>query len=670
MKSPYISKVSIKNYRNFKNAEVDLAHKQVIIGENNIGKTNFLRAIQLILDPRLSEYDRMLNETDFFDGLKDPMKNGEEIQISLEIQGFKHNTNLLAQLSDASIKDDPATLKITYKFYPIKNDDGSIKEYTYKIYKGNKEDLDFTYHDRKYLNVKVINALRDVESELKSARKSPITRLLEQYKIDKDEITQIAETLKSNSAELLELDELMDLEVNINRSFSKLIGLQPDPSLSLETIDIDPNRLLNALKVMIGAKKRPISESSLGLNNILYISLILLALEDKTIPTYLKKAEFDGLVAKEDKKILRNSYATNEKGNYTLRANLSVARLGELYAYMDKNNPIDQGFTILAIEEPEAHIHPSLQRIIYKEIINDSSASVLLTTHSTHIASVAPINSIVHLSRNVDGSTLLRSSAKLQIAEEELVDLERYIDASRGEIYFGKGVILVEGIAEDYLVPQFAEIMELPLDEYGIVICNINSTNFKPYANLLEQLGIPFVIITDGDIYEKNVVDGGKIETKFHVYYEDMQKHGNYGFLGHDNICNLMTELKWIDEDEIPESFAKQDELFQKNGCFVGIHTLEVDIMDTCYEDTEAEQVICDVYDALTPGGTKQKANFKAELENAEYWKCLKKIEGKGIGKGRFSQRLASSCTESHIPGYVEKAIKNICQKVNESCGA
>lgn len=263
MRSPYISKVFIKNYRNFKNVEVDLAHKQVIIGENNIGKTNFLRAIQLILDPRLSEYDRKLNETDFFDGLKDPMKNGEEIQISLEIQGFKHNTNLLAQLSDASIKDDPATLKITYKFYPIKNDDGSIKEYTYKIYKGNKEDLDFTYHDRKYLNVKVINALRDVENELKSSRKSPVTQLLEQYKIDKDEITQIAETLKNNSEELLKIDELVDLEVNINRGFSKLIGLQPDPGLSLETIDIDPNRLLNALKVMIGAKKRPISESSL-----------------------------------------------------------------------------------------------------------------------------------------------------------------------------------------------------------------------------------------------------------------------------------------------------------------------------------------------------------------------------------------------------------------------
>lgn len=50
MKSLFISRVKIKNYRNFKNVDVQLGHKQIIIGENNVGKTNFLRALQLILD--------------------------------------------------------------------------------------------------------------------------------------------------------------------------------------------------------------------------------------------------------------------------------------------------------------------------------------------------------------------------------------------------------------------------------------------------------------------------------------------------------------------------------------------------------------------------------------------------------------------------------------------
>lgn len=53
MKSLYISRVRIKNFRNFKDVDVRLGHKQVIIGENNVGKTNFIRALQLILDPSL-----------------------------------------------------------------------------------------------------------------------------------------------------------------------------------------------------------------------------------------------------------------------------------------------------------------------------------------------------------------------------------------------------------------------------------------------------------------------------------------------------------------------------------------------------------------------------------------------------------------------------------------
>ena len=73
MKSLFISRVKIKNYRNFKDVDVRLGHKQIIIGENNVGKTNFLKALRLILDPTLSDEDRMLEESDFNDTLVNPM---------------------------------------------------------------------------------------------------------------------------------------------------------------------------------------------------------------------------------------------------------------------------------------------------------------------------------------------------------------------------------------------------------------------------------------------------------------------------------------------------------------------------------------------------------------------------------------------------------------------
>ncbi len=103
MKSLYISRVFIKNFRNFKNIDVNLDHKQVIIGENDVGKTNFLKALQLILDPTLSDEERMLEESDFFDGIENPMENDETIEIQIFISNYEHLKNVLAQLSDATI---------------------------------------------------------------------------------------------------------------------------------------------------------------------------------------------------------------------------------------------------------------------------------------------------------------------------------------------------------------------------------------------------------------------------------------------------------------------------------------------------------------------------------------------------------------------------------------
>lgn len=656
--------MKISNFRNFENVDVVLSHKQIVIGENNVGKTNFLRAIQLILDPKISEEDRYLQETDFFDGIENPMGNGEEIEIVIEIQGFEHNSSLLAQLCDASIDTNPPTLRITYRYFPIRDDDETICKYEYVVFKGVNEAHIFTHTDRQLLNIKVINAIRDVESEIKNYKKSPLANLIKQYEIDTKDLEQIIESLEKKSGELLALDELIDLKTNINRSFSKLAGLQSDTELSLQTLEFEPTKLLNALKIMIGVKKRSISDSSLGLNNLLYISLILLALEDKTIPAIIKRLKFDELRTKEDSEILEQSYTPNSKGNYILRANLTNSQMALLYKFMDNYNSSNQGFTILAIEEPEAHVHPALQRVIYKDVISNSRTSVLMTTHSTHIVSVTPIQYMVHLLKPAKGgSTIVTSSSDIKLQAGDIVDLERYINANRGEIYFGKGVILVEGIAEQYLVPKFAELLGKPLDEFGIIVCNINSTNFMPYMKLLNELHIPFVAITDGDYYE--IKREGDSETrKYHIMSKE--DSDTFGYLGNEIIGDILTELGLIDNDQLKDiDFIQEDELFARYGCFVGRYTLEVDIMEYC--SVPSKNIISDLYESLTLGGDKQKANFRKEMLSGEYWKCLSKIEGKGVGKGRFSQRFSTVCIEDHIPLYVKSAIEKIVGDVTNA---
>jgi putative ATP-dependent endonuclease of the OLD family len=659
-KAPYISRVQIQNFRNFKYVDVELTHKQVIIGENNVGKTNFLRALQLILDPRLSDEDRFLIESDFYEGLDLPMENGDEVQVSIDIKGFDHNKMLLATLSDATLKDDPATMRLTYHYFATQNNDGTY-EYQYRIFQGAKEDVPFTHFHRRYLNLKVIPAIRDVETEMKNIRKSPINQLLKNYDIRKEELKDIAKRLKETSDEVLSIDELVHLTDSINSRFSSIIGQQVDSSVSLETIDLDPNRILNTLQIMIGQGQRPVSDTSLGLNNILYISLILLSLEDKTIPPILKKDTYLMLLEEEGSEILQQSYRQNENDNYILKEMLTVKTQTKLYTFMDTYFGDNNGFTILAIEEPEAHLHPALQRLIFKDVMKQNT-SVLMTTHSPHITSVAPLNSIVHL-RSIGSGTNVKTTASIELSDRECKDLERYVDVKKGEIYFGKGVILVEGVAEEYLIPSFAEALLMPLDKKGIICCNINSTNFKPYVQFLEALGIPYVVITDGDYYHKKMEDN-TLKKMFGQMYEE--KHRLIGYDGLDRIRKLFIDLEKVDEDDIPDKFKKQDEFFEENGFFIGEYTLEIDMMETSF-DKNVIEIFIRVFKELTLGGENQKKNFKNSLDKKNYVDCLKKVESKhsGIGKGRFAQGLSSECTKDNIPSYIEDAIKSIFTKVD-----
>ncbi|MCY6353635.1 ATP-dependent nuclease [Clostridium sp. ZS2-4] len=663
MKSLYISRVIIKNYRNFKDIDVRLNHKQVIIGENNIGKTNFLRALQLVLDPSFSDEDRYLEENDFFDGLEDPIENKEIIEIKIYLSNYINNKNILAQLSDATVKENgEEKLLITYRYFPIEKENGEI-EYQYIIFKGKDESKRFTHEDRKFINLKVIKALRDVEGEMKNTRTSPVNRLLRSYCIDKNDLKDIAEKLGESGSDVLDLDEIIDLGNNINSRFTSILGMGSDFNVSLKTIDIDPNKLLTSLKILLS--DRNTSEISLGLNNILYISLVLLLLQDNTVPTYLKKSKFEELRAKKDGEILDSVYEINDKCNYFIKDSLDVVTKEKLYKFMDTHDPKCDGITILVIEEPEAHLHPTYQRLIYKDVIKNSDNSVLLTTHSTHITSIASIESIVHLHNNKDGGTDINSTTELNLSSDELLDVERYVDVKRGEIYLGKGVILVEGIAEEYLVPRFAELIGKPLDEKGIVVCNVNSTNFKPYVKLLMKLKIPFAVITDGDFYYENVSDKGDVTKKFHVM-NDEDDQREFGYLGNSIIENIILDLDIKKSDEIPSAFIEQDELFNDLGFFIGYYTFEVDMMKACAKNAKAKKIICDVFNSLTNGGDRQKENFKNELEKGDYWSCLRKIESNGIGKGRFAQIMSIKCDEKHVPAYMKSAINDIYKKVDE----
>ncbi|MDP3680064.1 MAG: AAA family ATPase [Flavobacterium sp.] len=662
--NPYISRVKIINYRNFLDTDVQLDHKQVVIGENNIGKTNFLRAIQLILDRDFSDSDRQLTESDFHDSIDAPMINGEVIEITLEIKGYEHNKKLVAQFEDAIISVTPPTLQFKYKFFPVYDDKENILYYTYEIHKGKNEDVRFTYEDRSYINIYVIKALRDVERELRPGKSSTLYKLVKQYEISSVDLEEISEGMQLAADKILELDEIIHIKEAIQNRFESLSGLQSDTEVTLRTFDVDTNRLLYALQAYMGLKQRPVEELSLGLANILYVSLMLLLLKDKTVRPIIKREDFENLLLKDTAGILPRHYTKSEKDNFILNNDIDEEDFTSLYEFMDENNFNPQAFTILAVEEPEAHLHPLLQRLIYREVLHKSNTSVIFTSHSTFITSVTPLNSIVHI-RKVNGSSKIYSTATTLIGDPERNDIERYVDAKRGELYFGKAIILVEGITEEYLVPAASELLGYPLDDYGIVVCNINSTNFEPYIKLLNALNIPWILFTDGDYYEKSTsvhpVSGKLITSKrYHIMATGAKEY----FKGNENIGNVLVNLGELTKEGIPDGdYAAQDSLFRDEGCYIGYYTFEVDLLEKA--SASDLTVIKNLYAELIIGGKKMRENFEIELDAKLYWNALQKIDD-NIGKGRFAQRLAGSLTKSMIPNYIITGIIDIVNTVKE----
>ena len=654
----YISRVVIKNYRNFKDLDVRLQHKSVIVGENNVGKTNFIKALQLILDPTLSDEDRMLSESDFNDSLENPMENNHEILIQIYINNYRNDIAVMTMLSDATVLDDDGNevLLLSYKFFPHVDGFGK-KEYQYEVYMKNDLSRKFGSRERKYLNIKVINALRDVETELRNSKKSPVKKMLDEYRIGKDVLENIAIGYKQCGDRVLNLDEINDMTMHINERFAEILG-NHDYDISLQAMEVDPTKVLGSLKMLMA--NRSVSDSSLGLDNILYISLVLQMLKDKTVPSFIAGSEYADLLSKDNSEILNECYVSNTSGNYTLRSDLDEECSVQLYTFMSENGHGNNAVTLLAIEEPEAHLHPVYQRLIYKDVINRNGFPILLTTQSTHITSVSPIKSLVHL-HQMDGNTVAHSTASMPMIEGEFLDVERYLDVKRGEIFLGKGVLLVEGIAEEYIIPKMAEMIGKPLDEKGIVVCNINCTNFKPYIKMLKSLCIPYAVITDGDFYtiNKNETEDGDSNRNYHVMENNVRENETIGSLGIENAIRIFDAL----EISVPDGRDKLT-YFSEQGYFIGKYTFEVDMMNQTSTD-RGKQVFIDTFNLLVDS-TRRQQNFERKLNDRDYEFCLRRIEDQSVGKGRFAQIFSGKCIADNCPEYVKKAIEYVYSRVTE----
>ncbi|WFP74649.1 ATP-dependent endonuclease [Mesorhizobium sp. WSM4906] len=477
----YISRIVIRNFRSFELLDVTIGQGTTcVIGENNTGKSNLLHAVRLCLDATLSSAYRSLLPSDIHS--KIDLAHPEQVLVAIEVTDFKGKINEEALVGAWQFK--PGYSRLIYRYRPklgIREDleTGDIKpgqltreDYQWEIVGGGdpahnpaklswKDDVgsSIRFSDLQSFLVVFLPALRDVESDLRQYRNSPLARLVDAMKIDLAEQKTLLDALRKANDQIAHAPSIDAIAKAIDESLKKVTGPAFSMDIDLGLAEPSFQAIVRALRILLtntAMENFDPSSNGLGLNNILYVSILI---------------------------------------EYFHRRIAQKKSAGQ----------------IILFEEPEAHLHPQLQLTLYKALSALPFQSIL-TTHSTHITASADLASYVVLTQTGTPATASAAPASdAGLEEDAMLDLERYLDATRSNLLFARKVMLVEGPAELFLIPALLKkVKKIDLDRLGISVIPIYGVHFDVYAKLFSAKALPkrCAIVTDGDLKPSDAIPG------------------------------------------------------------------------------------------------------------------------------------------------------------------
>lgn len=659
----FINKIIVKNFRRFDETGIEICFNSginIVLGENNIGKSAIIDAIRLALSSGQYRKSLYLTLDDFH--IDKYGRRTEQINIDLYFEDLSDEQASAFYLLTDGTDTSRAELHVQYQLQKDSKGNDKIKDY----FTGGPGNNPLTKDVFDNINLLYLPALRNAEGDLKPSRNSQLAKMLTTVaSTDEDKQRVLAAFISAN--ETIKLDPaIKSIEQLINKNLESIEKEELQQNINVNLIEPTFDAIAASLDVgyivehsyMIVEKKKfleLLKEKCVDTKDVKGKKIVR-KIDDENIEIDLiELKKYSSLEVLYKSLIFMRNVSRITLGQNGLGYNniLSMATsLGDL-----QKKPSDEEISVLLVEEPEAHLHPQLLDLLFnffKKSGNTSKIQIFLTSHSPSLVSKSDIDSI-HIMYNDGGRIKNTSLNKVGLSDVQKEDLKRYLDVTKSQMFFAKRVVFVEGISEAILLNEFAKLLEKPFDKYSVEIININGVAFEPFAQLFRNnekntnIKFPCAIISDNDRCT-NYEDKFRI-TKDELIYSKVDINNLSEKLEKGSISYRAEKLLTFKGNNICVELAEKT-LEYELALIKENNDLLLEILSTEHPDMNKS-----IKNKIVDGEEQSKIAIRI-------WIAIRDC------KGAFAQKLATqiSMIESGkrsdiqfiVPKYIQRAIKHI----------